>query len=352
MKLRPQSDDEAAPRSPALDGSHDQAGEDALIDWLIHRTARRGGRRIGDDAAILPPDEWAVTMDSQIEGVHFLPGLDAAVVARRLLAVNLSDLAAMGATPAFAFLALAAPRDFDHRLFFAALTDACDEFALELAGGDLSRHSRVTAVLTLLGRKLEGRRWLRRSDACAGENLWLGGTVGEAAVGLRLLEDGLVVPGREIRILDHPRLPDTLHEPAHRAVRRHLLPQPQLELGWWLGGSQAGAVIDLSDGLARDLHRLCSKSGVGAEIALDHLPLADGHKRLARSIGRDWKDLALAGGEDYVLLFSLPPCIAPPDDFGCTRIGQILDRGIVLLEDGKKRPMPASGWDHLQPDSL
>ncbi len=93
-------------------------GEDALIDWLIHRTAHSGGRFIGDDAAVLPTGEWAVTMDSQIEGVHFLPGLDAAAIARRLLAVNLSDLAAMGATPAFAFLALATPRNFDHRLFF------------------------------------------------------------------------------------------------------------------------------------------------------------------------------------------------------------------------------------------
>ena len=351
MKLRPLSDEEAAPHSPSSGGSPDLAGEDALIDWLIHRTSRRGGRRIGDDAAILPPDEWAVTMDSQIEGVHFLPGLDPAAVAQRLLAVNLSDLAAMGATPAFAFLALAAPRNFDHRLFFSALTDACDDFALELAGGDLSRHSRVTAVLTLLGRKLEGRRWLRRSDARAGDNLWLGGTVGEAAVGLHLLENGMAVPGHEVRILDHPTLPETLHESARRAVRRQLLPRPQLELGWWLGSSQAGAVIDLSDGLARDLHRLCSKSRVGAEIRLDRLPLADGHKRLARSIGKDWRSLALAGGEDYVLLFSLPSGIEPPNRFECVRIGQIRDGGIVLWEEGEKKSLPASGWDHLGPEN-
>lgn len=338
--MPPRSDDER----PVL------AGEDALIDWLIRRTSRSGGRFIGDDAAVLPLGEWAVTMDSQIEGVHFMPGLDAATIARRLLAVNLSDLAAMGATPAFAFLALAAPPGFDHRRFFSALTNACDDYSLDLAGGDLSRHSQVTAVLTLLGKRHEGCRWLRRSDALADDNLWVGGTLGEAALGLGLLEHGVTILDQTIRIPDALGLPDTLREPSRLAVRRQLLPQPQLELGGWLGGSPTGAVIDLSDGLARDLHRLCSKSGVGAEIVLERLPLANGHKQLASSLGRDWQELAISGGEDYVLLFSLPRGTEPPPRFGCTRIGTIRDRGIVLLEDGEKKPLPASGWDHLKQD--
>ncbi len=325
------------------------AGEDRLIDWLIQRTSRRGERWIGDDAAVLPAEEWAVTMDSQVEGVHFMPGLDAAAIANRLLAVNLSDLAAMGATPAFAFLALAAPRDFDHRRFFSALTDACEGFDLQLAGGDLSGHSKVTAVLTLMGKRREGRRWLRRSDARVSEDIWLGGTVGEAAVGLRLLERGVAVDGGEVLIPRHLGVPEELHEPAERAVFRQLLPRPQLELGWWLGDSTAGAVIDLSDGLARDLHRLCSRSGVGAEIYLERLPLASGHRRLAETIGHDWRDLALSGGEDYVLLFSLPEGTEPPDRFDCTKVGRILDRDVVVSEGGKKRSLPAAGWDHLLP---
>ena len=324
------------------------ADEDELIDWLIRRTSRSGGRRIGDDAAILPRGEWAVTVDSQIEGVHFRPGLDVAAVARRLLAVNLSDLAAMGALPAFAFLALAAPRDFNHRRFFSALTAACDAYGLELAGGDLSNHSQVTATLTLLGRRFEGQRWLLRSDAFAGESLWLGGTVGEAAIGLALLEHGVMCTGRTIRIPDHLGLANALHQPARRAVRRQLSPEPQLELGQWLGRASAGAVIDISDGLARDLHRLCAKSGVGAEVVLDRLPLADGHKRLARAIGCDWKALALTGGEDYVLLFSLPPDMEPPGRFACTKIGTLSEGGVVLSEEGKTSPLPAAGWDHLR----
>lgn len=323
-------------------------GEDALIDWLIHRSSQKGGRFIGDDAAILPPGEWAVTMDCQIENVHFMSGLDEATVARRLLAVNLSDLAAMGAKPAFAFLALAAPAGFDHRLFFSALTKACDGYALELAGGDLSRHSQVTAVLTLLGKRLEGRRWLTRADANAGDNIWLGGTVGEAALGLHLLEHGAEVVGPSIHLSEDMGLPARLHEPARLAIRRQLSPKPQLDLGWWLGDSAAGAVIDLSDGLARDLHRLCSRSGVGAEIVLERLPLARGHRQLARSVGQDWKELAISGGEDYVLLFSLPQGIEPPEHFTCTRIGTILDRDIVLRENEEKKLLPASGWDHLR----
>lgn len=320
--------------------------EDELIDWLVRRTA--GGRWIGDDAAILPRGEWAVTMDSQIEGVHFMPWLDAALIARRLLAVNLSDLAAMGATPAFAFLALAAPRDFAHREFLGALSAACSEYSLELAGGDLSRHSKVTAVLTLLGRKPEGRRWLRRGDARAGEQIWLGGTVGEAALGLSLLEHGVTSHRGTVDLPEDLELPAALGTPARRAVRRHLSPQPQLELGSWLGGCPAGAAIDLSDGLARDLHRLCSKSGVGAEIVFEQLPLAAGHRRLARAVGRDWRDVAIGGGEDYVLLFTLPPAIEPPRELGCTKIGVIRSGGVKLSEAGETKRLAAAGWDHFE----
>jgi len=339
--MKPQSPPEVEPAEP------EPAGEDELIDWLKRRTSGRGGRWIGDDAAILPRGEWAVTMDSQIEGVHFMPGLDAVTIARRLLAVNLSDLAAMGASPAFGFLALAAPRGFDRRRFFSALTDACDDYALQLAGGDLSRHSRVMAVLTLLGRRPKGRRWLRRGDALAGEGLWLGGAVGQAAVGLALLERGVTIEGLTIRCPDALRLPRILHEPAGRAIRRQLSPEPQLELGGWLASCPAGAAIDLSDGLARDLHRLCSSSGVGARIELERLPMAIGHQRLARWLGRDWQALALTGGEDYVLLFTLPPGTMPPGRFGCTRIGAIQKGGVVLAAGGKERPLAAAGWDHL-----
>ncbi len=322
--------------------------EDALIAWLRERTADTGGRLIGDDAAILPRSErWAVTMDSQIEGVHFLNGLDPEIIARRLLAVNLSDLAAMGALPSFAFLALSAPQGFDHQRFFNALVDACETCKLELAGGDLSRQPQVAAVMTLLGAKPNGQRWLRRDTARVGESIWLGGTVGEAAAGLQLLRRGANLEGGFLNVSENMRIPDSLISPATLAIRRHLEPQPQLKLGAWLGTCPVATAIDISDSLALDLHRLCRLSDVGARIHLDRLPLPIHLERLADIAEVKWQDLALKGGEDYVLLFTLPRGIVPPEQFACTQIGSVIEDGVFVVGNDSEELLPADGWDHL-----
>jgi thiamine-monophosphate kinase len=343
-------------------------GEDRLLRWL-RRQRGPGAPLIGDDAAILPAGgPVAVTVDSQIAGVHFVPGLDAAVIAERLLAVNLSDLAAMGAAPAYAFLALTAAPGFDHRRFFRALLAACSRHRLRLAGGDLSRppasvhdapnaeHAAlsdrtVIATLTLLGRHAQGARWLRRAGAAAGQQLWLGGTVGESAAGRLLIGAGArLARGRVILpaawAARQTRRP--LAAAARRAVRRHLLPQPQLALGQWLAGQKAGAAIDVSDGVGRDLHRLCGDSGVGARVEADRLPLAVDFASLCAELAVDPEQLALGGGEDYILLFTLPAGIAPPVRFGCRRIGVITaGRRLSLIAHGEAGELPAAGWDHL-----
>jgi thiamine-monophosphate kinase len=316
--------------------------EDRLIDWLRRRLRRQpGGALIGDDAAVLPAggpfaDSFAVTLDHQIAGVHFPPGLDPAAVARRLLAVNLSDLAAMGATPAYAFLALAAPPGFDHRRFFTALLAACRRHGLTLAGGDLARHSALTTSLTLLGTKEEAARWLERSGARPGHALWLGGTIGESAAGRMLIERGAIAEASP-----------SLRAASRRAVRRHLEPRPQLALGRWLGTQEEGAAMDVSDGLARDLHRLCRASRVGAEIIAEALPFADRFAGLCDAIGADPLALALGGGEDYVLLFTLPEG-TEPSERGARRIGRITKgKTVVLLRGGERSDLPELGWDHL-----
>jgi thiamine-monophosphate kinase len=338
-------------------------GEDRLLRWLRRRLERP---LIGDDAALLPASgPFAVTVDSQISGVHFAPGLDAAAIARRLLAVNLSDLAAMGALPTYAFLALAAPPDFDHRRFFRALLAACARHRLRLAGGDLSRGPQgaaaagaaLVATLTLLGRKRRGARWLRRAAAAPGHRLWLGGTTGESAAGRLLIGAGARLSGGRVTLppgwgagTGRRRRPglDEVAAAARRAVRRHLEPSPQLDLGQWLGRQQAGAAIDVSDGVARDLHRLCRESRVGARIAASGLPLAPDFPSLCAALGVDAEELALAGGEDYVLLFTLPAGAAPPARFGCRPIGAITAGRRLLLEArGAVRALPAAGWDHL-----
>jgi len=320
-------------------------GEDRLVGWL--RT-HAGTSLIGDDAAVLPAGgPFAVTVDSQIAGVHFPPGLDPSLLARRLLAVNLSDLAAMGALPAYAFLALSAAPGFDHRRFFRALLAACRRASLQLAGGDLAASPHTVATLTLLGTKPPEGRWLLRSGAAPGHDLWLGGTVGESAAGGLLIARGARLDGTRSIALP-PGLPAALHAPARRAVRRHLLPAAQLDLGRWLGRQREGAALDVSDGVARDLHRLCRESGAGAVIEAEDLPFADRFHRLCRTLDADPLELALGGGEDYVLLFTLPPDVAPPARFGCRKIGRITrQKRIRLREAGTVRPLEALGWDHL-----
>lgn len=322
--------------------------EDALLRWL---RARIGPSKIGDDAAVLPGGgPLAVTVDSQIAGVHFPPQLDPALLARRLLAVNLSDLAATGADPAWAFLALSTPAGFDHKRFFTSFLAACKSWGVELAGGDLAASpDAVVATLTLIGTRPAGGRWLRRSGAAPGHGLWLGGKVGESAAGRRLIDRGARLHGRRVELPASLAGPPALLAAARRAVRRHLLPEPQMELGKWLGQQTEGAAMDVSDGVARDLHRLCRESSAGAQIHAELLPLPDRFAQICAAIGSDPLALALAGGEDYVLLFTLPAGVSPPERFGCRHIGKITRaKSIVLMDGGASRPLPPLGWDHLE----
>lgn len=328
-------------------------GEDELLRRL---RARLGPKAlIGDDAAVIStgPGPFAVTVDSQIAGVHFVPDLGLQFVAKRLLAVNLSDLAAMGALPAYAFLSLATPPGFDHDGFFRAFLRACRAYDVTLAGGDLARCDQIVATLTLIGTKPRSGRWLLRGEARPGHGLWLGGTVGESAAG-RLL----VALGARPETGSHIRLPPGLAGPsrmlaaARRAVRRHVVPIPQLELGQWLGRQEDGAAIDVSDGVARDLHRLCRESACGAEIDAELLPFSERFVDLCDGISADPLALALGGGEDYVLLFTLPAEVEPPDSLGCRKIGTITRRPAILWKHrGRRRTLPAWGWDHLQTKS-
>lgn len=328
-------------------------GEDELLRRL---RARLGpSSLIGDDAAVLSgiSGSVAVTMDSQIAGVHFVPDLDPAHVARRLLAVNLSDMAAMGAEPAYAFLALSAPPGFDHERFLRPFAEACARAGVTLAGGDLARCDQLVATLTLIGTRPAKGRWLHRSGAKPGHDLWLGGTVGESAAGRHLIALGArpAGSGERTRIDLRASLsgPPRLLHAARSAVRRHLSPSPQLELGRWLGRQKEGAAMDVSDGVARDLHRLCRESGTGAEIDADALPLSDRFSDVCKALSDDPFDLALGGGEDYVLLFTLPAETRVPDSFGCRRIGTITREETVFWKrGGKRRRLPDRGWDHLK----
>ncbi len=334
-------------------------GEEAFVAWLERRLPRAAGSSaIGDDTVELAArGRLVVTVDQQIEGTHFASGLDLALLGRRLLAVNLSDLAASGARPRWALLALGLPPETDPRPLVEGLLAEAKRHQVALVGGDVAHAPLLTASLTLLGDKPAGAAPLGRDRARPGHAIWLGGPVGESALGCELVLRGAELHGRRVEFPEDlaAALPsgDRLAAAARRAAARHLVPRPQLELGQWLSAQRrrAGAAIDVSDGLAKDLRRICTASGVGAQLDLRLLRRAvvPAHEALADALELDPIAVALAGGEDYVLLFTLPEAVTPPQRFACRRIGTITRRSAVEFLDaaGESHPLPALGWDHL-----
>ena len=328
--------------------------EDELTSWL-----RRRCPSIGDDAAFLRPGrDLALSTDSQREGVHFLPGTPPQEIGRRLLAVNLSDLAAVGAEPRQALCTLASPVDWDRRKFFEGLLEACRDFGVELIGGDLSKARAVHTSLTVLGERLQYGRFLERSNARPGQELWLAGTLGEAHLGLRLRTgDRLQATTRSMRTA------------ARRFQERHRFPEPQLEIGHWLARRRSPvAAIDVSDGLALDAQRLARASGVDLcfhERALERTStLPDAFQEVALALGASPEIARLSGGEDYALLFTADRRLGPQlrrlqtrlflHRVGVVRAGSGQCSVLLDSSSGKEVTMAklltarGMGWDHLR----
>ncbi len=331
------------------------SSEDELIGWLRNELNRRGlADLLGDDVARLTlSGDWAVSADQQLEGTHFPSGLPAIRIGRRLVAVNLSDLAAAGVEPRYAIATLAAPPGFDHKSFFAGLLDACQEFAIELAGGDLARSPRTHATLTVFGRRPPRGHFPRRDLARAGDLLWLGGPVGDSALGRLLLARGATATAHTIRLPAEPELPEALRAAARSSIGRHLAPTPQIELGGWLAKRPRAAAIDVSDGVLLDLERLARESSVCCELDATALPRSRRFPELARALDQNPTTLALTGGEDYVLLFALPESKQPPASFRATLVGRVTaaveDRrdSLVKLRGAELPTGRSKGWDHL-----
>jgi thiamine-monophosphate kinase len=309
-----------------------------------------GRDHLGDDAAFLPSssDDWAISVDQQIEGAHYPSELDPRAAGRRLVAVCLSDLAACGAQPVYATLTVALPAHFPARRLLEGVLDGCDRHGVTLAGGDTaSTRGPAVSTLTVFGRRPGGGHWLRRSAARPGDTLWLGGTVGESALGRALLAAGATASGRRVHLPAGLAGSGRLERLGKRAVRRHLLPTPQFELGRALGRRRRVAALDVSDGLALDLHRLCAASGVGAQVEAADLPEPEGLSAWAERLGQDHQNWMLGGGEDYVLLFTLPPSSRRPTP-DCRRIGAITtSEEVKLLTSTGARALEPIGWDHL-----
>jgi len=317
------------------------SSEFELISRHFARPAANAVLGVGDDCALVDITngmDLAVSTDSMVSGTHFFPDVDPETLGHKALAVNLSDMAAMGAQPYWVLLALTLP-GVDHAwlaAFAKGFFDLAEEFEVLLVGGDTTRGPLALNV-TIMGEVPAGAA-LRRSGAKVGNDVWVSGNVGDAA---------LAVAHRYGKIV--------LSEPDYReAVMRLYEPTPRVALGQALRGL-ATAAIDISDGLLADLTHICRLSGVGATMEVDKVPVsAIGAKHIGSDEGRT---AILAGGDDYELCFTANPnsrdsiqelenVLGVP----LTRIGQIKrGKGVSLLdEDDKPVKIDGRGYDHFK----
>ena len=294
---------------------------------------------VGDDAALLTPaagQELVAATDTLVAGVHFPQPSPPASLGHRALAVNLSDLAAMGARPAWALLALTLPAAEEPWLaeFAAGLDALARAHDVALVGGDTTRGP-LCVTVTVLGQVPAGTA-LRRCGGRPGDALFVSGTPGDAAAGLAL-EQG--------RVQAAPETSAYLRE-------RFLLPQPRLALGERLR-AYASACIDVSDGLLADAGKLAAASGAGAELDYGRVPLSES---LRAALGETRaRELALTGGDDYELCFAVHPdrlaalgAELPPERWGYTRIGTLrATPGAEVLRDGSVMEFSHSGYEHF-----
>ena len=299
--------------------------------------AALGGLGLTDDAAIVTPPpgrELVITADTMVEGVHYLPGEPAENVARKLLRVNLSDLASMGATPLHYLLMLSAPRATDEQWFagFASgLASDQARYGISLLGGDTtSTPGPVTVSVTMFGHVAPGTA-LRRSGARPGDGLFVTGTIGNGVLGLWALQGKIADPGGTLA--------------AH-----YRLPNPRLGLAL---NDVASAAADMSDGLVQDSGHIARASGLSLELDVAQVPLS----AAGRAAAPDFVTSGIAGGDDYELLLAVPPAndvrlasVMREAGVPVARIGRFVTgppgvRGIA--PDGTELALGTGGWSHF-----
>ena len=285
---------------------------------------------VGDDCAVfeIGDSTWVAASDMLTHGHHFKDWAAPEDVGYKAVAVNVSDVAAMGGTPRFVLTSGGAPDPQTALRCFEGAMEACERFGVYPLGGDTTRADALTVDVAILG---ELTTWpVLRSGAKPGDLLAVTGELGAGAAGLLALEHD--VSGYE------------------RLIKRYLRPEPRIEAGRAAAGLGANAMMDLSDGLASDVRRVCERSGVGCEIDLNLLPLQRDTRQLAQSLGHDPAVLAATGGEDYELLICAPEqilyALAESIDVPLTTIGQITQTD-VAYKSGDKPVDGLSGWDHF-----
>jgi thiamine-monophosphate kinase len=311
--------------------------EFALIARHFRPLAGPGALDLQDDAAVLAPPpgrELVLTCDAMVAGVHFLHDDPPELVGRKLLRVNLSDLAAKGATPIGYLMTISAPRDTPDSWFAgfcAGLKQDQQQYGITLLGGDTtSTPGPISLSLTILGHVVPGQA-VRRAGATPGDGIWVTGTIGDGALGLA------VARGR-------------LADPSGHLLWRYRLPQPRVGLA--IAGV-ASAGMDISDGLVQDLGHICRASNIAGEVKAAKVPLSNP----ARAAGPEWLTACLTGGDDYELLLAVPSACeavlqqaARAARVAVTRIGSFRSGApevVVRGTDGEPMSLDRGGWSHF-----
>jgi thiamine-monophosphate kinase len=311
-----------------------------LIARFFSRPAHSAVLGVGDDAALVEPSqghETVVSIDTLVAGTHFLSDAEPLSIGHKALAVNLSDLAAMGARPRWVLLAITLPEvDEDWLSAFAdGFYRLAQKYEVELIGGDTTRGP-LAVTVTAIGEVPAGMA-LRRGGACHGDDIWVSGQIGSAALALAHVRGDVRLKGRGL---------------DQCLVKLHT-PVPRIELGRELVGI-ANSAIDISDGLVADAEHIAQRSGVRVEISYADVPCVA--EAMAMKDQAPARQAILAGGDDYELLFSVPPersalidPISARLGLGITRIGRVCEgSGVVVLDESAKAiDLKVKGHDHF-----
>lgn len=324
-------------------------GEFGLINKLRHKTKKRSKTikiGIGDDCAVISNSncDLLTTTDMLLEGVHFdLKYFSPELLGKKAVAVNLSDIAAMGGSPLYILISLGIPTstrvEFVEKLY-DGFESMAKKYNCNIIGGDVSNSiSGLIISITVIGEAMKNVL-IRRAGARVKDKIFVTGNLGDSAAGLEILKRYTPVK-------------------KNKLIEKHLCPKPRLEEGQILAEKiGVSAMIDLSDGLASDLKRICEESKCGARIYLNKIPLSHGLRRLKKSINKNILDYALLGGEDYELLFTVKEKKVPQLQkqwkkikIPITNIGEILDKknGIsIVFPDGREELLSKTGYDHFK----
>jgi thiamine-monophosphate kinase len=330
----------------------DDIGEFGLIESIkddCHYSLNKLVKGIGDDCAVIGPYErnlFLITTDMLVEDIHFILGKsDPELLGQKAMAVNLSDIAAMGGRPLHGIISMAIPKSMHvttiHSIY-NGMKEMCQRYSFNILGGDMSASpQKLILNVALIGEAPENEV-VYRTGAKPGDKIYITDTVGDSAAGLKLITGKVSAPEEIASIL----------------MEAHNRPIPSLEAGRIIAESRlAGAMIDLSDGLVSDLRHICDASGVGARLFFDSIPLSEEVRSLAEISNLDPYELGLYGGEDYGLLVTVPaknseqfeklffegkPC-------HISEVGEItVEKGIrMLMADGGEEVLSIRGFDHF-----